>query len=47
MKYKIRDGDGEVYTFHSAEEILSELTRALGSEHQYYWNGEWYEGGSY
>jgi hypothetical protein len=41
--YKIRDADGDIYTFKNAEELLKGLTEALGSEHQYYWNGEWYE----
>ena len=47
MNYKIKDGDGEIYTFNCVEELLSELTRALGSEHKYYWHGEWYDGGCY
>lgn len=35
MVYKIRDSDGEVYTFATAKEVLIALARAL-SGHEYY-----------
>ena len=47
MKYKIKDADGYVYTFSCVEEVLDALAKALGSEHKYYWNGEWYDGGCF
>ena len=43
MKYKIRDADGEIYTFKNVEELLLGFVRALGDNHEYRWNGEWYE----
>ena len=43
MKYKIRDADGEIYTFNNVEELLLGFVRVLGDNHEYRWNGEWYE----
>ena len=40
-KYKIRDDDGEIYSFKNTEEVLEALAKALG--HEYYWNGEWFQ----
>jgi hypothetical protein len=42
MTYKIRDADGLIYEFKTAEALLEALRNALGTEHEYYWRGEWY-----
>ena len=41
MVYKIRDDDGEIYSFENVEELLKTLVKPLG--HEYYWNGEWFK----
>jgi hypothetical protein len=38
-QYRIRDEDGEIYTFKNADELLEALARALGHEFEYM--GEW------
>jgi hypothetical protein len=36
MRYKIRDADGDIYTFKNAKELLIGLQKALGQEHEYF-----------
>lgn len=45
MIYKIRDADGDIYTFNNAKELLIGLQKALGTEHEYFDNdmGMWFQ----
>jgi len=43
VQYKIRDEDGDIYTFDGIEEVLEALASSM-TGHEYYWCGEWYPG---
>ena len=46
MEYKIRDGDGEVYTFKDVNEVLYALVSIMGGhEYEDCEYGIWIEGG--